>query len=180
MSEQERVVNGRIETILYPTDERNAMRVDGERDVLMVESSGGSIVPQSFAFPLDFYLRKQIITRDQWVAGTKLGFCWWRECGASPYVQFRYREGNGGARDTQFVPAGAFATRYRDAMAAIRNVAHRRIAYDVCCEGIPLRLSRRFKSERTAQRRGMPMLLDALDDLDRHFLRNRVDFDIDF
>ncbi len=166
--ENERVVDGRISTIILPTRSRTAKRIDGEKDVLIVEGERGGMQIQSFAFPLDFYLRKQFISRAQWRAGVRYHRLWKQGCLAG-YVQFQYREGDGGERKTQFVPPGAFALEWRNAQLAIRGVPERRIAYQVCCEGITLALNKDFPSTRTAQRKGMPLLLAALEDLIAHF-----------
>ena len=166
--DDERVVDGRISTIVLPTRSRTAKRIDGEKDVLIVEGERGGLQVQSFAFPLDFYLRKQFISRAQWHAGVRYHRLWRQGC-LSGYVQFQYREGDGGERNMQFVPPGAFALEWRNAQLAIRGVPERRIAYQVCCEGRTLALNPDFTSKRTAQRKGMPLLLIALDDLVRHF-----------
>jgi hypothetical protein len=85
------------------------------------------------------------------------------------YAQFQYRESRGGAPKMEFTPPGAFALEYRAAMAALSDVPQRRIVYHVCCEGKALQLSNQFASARTAQRRGMPLLLTALELLADHF-----------
>jgi hypothetical protein len=167
MDKEERVRDGKIDVIVLPTRQRTAKRIDGERDVLVVEGDRGGVQVQSFSFPLDFYLRKQFISRAQWLAGNRFHKLWSEAC-RDGYVQFQYRDGNGGPPNLEFVPPGAFAAEYREALKAIRNEC-RKIAYTVCCEGLTLRVSRLYPSPRTAQRHGMPLLLSALDDLIRHF-----------
>ena len=161
-------MDGRVNTIILPTRHRSAKRIDGEKDVLVVEGERGGVQVQSFAFPLDFYLRKQYISRQQWRAGVRYHNLWRQGC-LTGFVQFQYKEGNGGERKMQFLPNGAFALEWRNAQIAIRDVPHRRIAYQVCCEGITLALNPDFSHKRTAQRRGMPLLLAALDDLVEYF-----------
>ena len=167
--DDERVVDGRISTIVLPTRSRTAKRIDGEKDVLIVEGERGGLQVQSFAFPLDFYLRKQFISRAQWHAGVRYHRLWRQGC-LSGYVQFQYREGDGGERNMQFVPPGAFALEWRNAQLAIRGVSERRVAYSVCYCGHFLNTCPQFPSLRTARRKGMPLLLTALEDLIAYFI----------
>ena len=167
----ERIVDGRVQSVTYPTKARSAKRIDGEKDVLIVQSDpkrGGMLV-QSFAFPLDFYLRKEFITRAQWRAGVRYHRIWRQGC-LTGYVQFQYREGDGGERKTQFVPPGAFALEWRNAQLSIRGVPERRVAYSVCCDEHFLNTCPEFPSLRTARRKGMPLLLTALEDLVAYFV----------
>jgi hypothetical protein len=168
--EDEQIRDGRVHIVITPTPERSAKRIDGEKDVLIVEGDRGGIQMQSFSFPLDFYLRKQFISRRQWLAGNRLHKLWASGC-VEGYVQFQYRESNGGEPKLQFIPPGAFAIEYREAMRAVEGSERRRIAFHVCCDCQFLKTSKQFSSQRTAQRLGMPLLIDALDDLAKHFER---------
>lgn len=168
MQDEERIRDGRIHVVTQPTRERSAKRIDGERDVIVEEGDRGGCQMKSSSHPLDFYLRKRLITRLQWVAGNKLYKLWESGCLAS-YVQIQYRESTSSARSMQFTPPGAFAKEYREAMAAIGNVPQRRVAYYVCCEGQFLSTDPSFPSQRTARRHGMPLLIAALDALHNHF-----------
>lgn len=168
MDEQERVRDGRVHVVVLPTKERIAKRIDGERDLAIVEGDRGGMQIQSFSFPLDFYLRKQLVSRPQWRAGNKLHQLW-AAASLDGHVQFQYRESNGGEPKLEFVPPGAFNIEYGNALAAVRDIPRRKVVCSVCCEGHALSLLPGFSSERTARRRAMPMLIDALDDLVRHF-----------
>jgi hypothetical protein len=168
MKEGERIRDGRVEAVILPTKERCAKRIDGDRDIVIVESPRGGGEARSFSFPLDYYLRKEMITRKQWLAGDQL-FELYVEGTLPGHVQFRYRESNGNARVTAFTPPGAFATKYRDAIMSIRGLKARKVTFDVCCEGITLVRSKRFKSKWDAKREGMSYLLEGLDDLIDHF-----------
>lgn len=160
----ERIVDGRIEAIVSPTRERAAKRIEGERDVIILEGRSGGVEQRSFDFPLDFYLRKELITRKQWRAGNDLFDSWNAAC-RSGYVQFQYRESDGGARAMEFTPPGAWAIDYNRAMAAIRGEEERRIAEHVIIDGRSLSTSQPNRSRATGRRIGMPLLLSALDDL---------------
>lgn len=167
----DRIVDGRIQAIQSPNKWRSAKRIDGEKDVVILESPRGGVEQRSFLFPLDFYLRMELIERRQWLAGDRLNELY-AEGTLPGYVQFKYRDGGGGGKQMNPDPSGVMTREYRAAMMAIRGVPERRIAYEVCCEGKSLTLLWRlnhFTSKRTAQRVGMPRLRDALNDLADHF-----------
>ena len=166
--EDERVIDGRVSTILPPTSERYAKIIDGEKDVLKQEGERGGVQFQSFAFPLDFYLRKEYISRKQWKAGNKINYLW-ENRSASRYIQAQYQERKEGARELTFTPPGAFAIEFRDALSAIKKPSGRRIVRHVCCQGKFLSKDPRSKNPKAAQRIGMPLLLEALDQLVDHF-----------
>lgn len=105
----------------------------------------------------------------QWRTGVRYHRIWRQGC-LTGYVQFQYREGDGGERKTQFVPPGAFALEWRNAQLSIRGVPERRVAYSVCCDEHFLNTCPEFPSLRTARRKGMPLLLTALEDLVAYFV----------
>lgn len=143
---------------LGPT--REAKRNHG---VVMLEGERGGIEFRSFSDPLAVYRNQRWISTKQFRAGLKLYRLWYVGCIASGYVQMQYRETSGAGRPTEFTPPGFLATDYREAMAAIRGITSRRVAYWVCCEGIK---ASKFDTRRTT---GMDYLRSALDDLAEHF-----------
>ncbi|HYH64298.1 MAG TPA: hypothetical protein VD866_06330, partial [Urbifossiella sp.] len=126
---KERIVNGRVEAIVYPTKERNA-----KGDVRQITTDRGGREVRAYARDvLGYYLKRDHITPPQMRAGRRLERVYREGCTTLGYVQFQYRESSGGTREMNPDPPGASGKTFRDAMAAVRGRKEKKIAFDVCC-----------------------------------------------
>lgn len=137
-------------------------------DVVTVETDRGGSERRSLSRPLEFYVARGHITGAQYRAGLRLNALFERTA-QSPFVQVQYRDQEGGEKATSFVPAGFGAVEYRAALAAIASKDAEKVAVLVCCADMPASGSVEASSIRSAKRRGMAHLRQALDDLARHF-----------
>ena len=85
----------------------------------------------------------------------------------STFRVMRFEDVRGGHHDAQ--AKALLSPEYRKAMEAIRGERERAAAFAVCCEGKVVNSLDGFSSRRSAQRHGMKLLRDALDDLAYHF-----------
>lgn len=138
------------------------------RNVVAVQGDNTGYQLHSLACPLDFYVAKQQITGKQYRAGGRLRLLWAKSV-QSPYVQARYDNGEGGGATLSFIPLGMFAVEYRDALYIITSPKARAIAHSVCCEDIPASRVLKMTSRRTAERKSMAYLREALDQLAEYF-----------
>lgn len=142
-------------------------------DVAVDQGKRGGLEFRSFAFPLDFYLRRGHLGKDErlsarrWTAGNMLYERWWYGCASStPYRLMTFGERYSGYRPpvtSNRAKISSDAHEYREAMKAIRSLTARRVAYYVCCEG------QKAGAFGNRKRPGMEYLIEALDDLIRHF-----------
>ena len=124
---------------------------------VMAGDRGGREI-RSFAHPLDFYLKRDWITRPQRDAGNRYGELWEVGYGRSRYAQSRY-----GDPLTRGKHEAGRSDDCRDAFDraadAIRDIPARALAFHVCCLGYKAGPGRIVE------------LRDALDTLDTHFYR---------
>ena len=138
------------------------------RTIVVTEGDRGGREYRSLTSPLEFYVAKAQITGRQYRAGKRLHSLW--EKGAkSPYVQVQYRLDDGGAKAHSFVPPGFMAVEYRDALYSVGNDNARLVVFLVCCEGIAASRCLPSLTLRSAERKGMHYLREALDTLADHF-----------
>jgi hypothetical protein len=137
-------------------------------DVVAVEGTSGGRQYHSLDAPLEFYVARRVITGKQYRAGKRL-HALWAKANASAYVQVRYEDGDGGAKAMSFAPHGFGAVEFREAMQAVSSAEAREVVRKVCCEGIAASRCVSATSVRTAKRRGIALLVEALDALAAHF-----------
>lgn len=138
------------------------------KDVIVEEGERGGVQLRSIESPLDYYFFKRQITGKQRRAGMKLRFLWLSCCG-SGYRQMQYRESDGGSQTMEFVPPGFGGIEYRAALDAISGNQRKHMTFYVCCEGLMASKAIPFPSKRTAERKSMMLLREALDQLIDHF-----------
>jgi hypothetical protein len=126
---EQRIVNGRVEAIVYPTRERNA-----KGDVRQITTERGGLEFSVYARDvLSYYLKRDHITVPQLKAARRLHRLYREGCTSTGFVQFQYRESSGGSRDLNPDPPGASGRLFREAMDAVRGVKEKKLAFAVCC-----------------------------------------------
>jgi hypothetical protein len=161
MKDDERVIDGRVRTIVLPTKERIAK---GDLDIEETDRGGVNIrAKRQFNDPLYYYARNGHITDLQKRAGLRFYILWYHGAMRSRYVLCRYGEERAIRYAVNSTPQDVetyleMQEAYHFARKAIRGAKEKKIALEVCCEG------------RKAGMRGqMAWLRSALDDLVRHF-----------
>jgi hypothetical protein len=161
MQNGERVIDGRIKTIVLPTKERIAK---GDLEIEDTERGGVHIrAKRQFNDPLHYYARNGHITEVQKRAGLRFYILWYHGAMRSRYVLCRYGTertvryaGNSIPQDVETYLEMQEA--YHFARKAIHGTREKKIALTVCCHG-----------EKAGMRGQMAWLRNALDDLSRHF-----------
>jgi hypothetical protein len=159
--EKERVVDGRIKTIVLPTKERIA-----KGDLIVEETDRGGVhirTKRAFNDPIHWYARNGHISTPQKRAGLKLYILWYHGSMRSRHVLSRYDLERASTYAVSSTPQDVdthveMQEAYHLAHKAITGVYEKKVALEVCCHG-----------EKAGNRGGMMLLRRALDDLVKHF-----------
>ena len=153
--DEERVVDGRIKTIVLPTPERVA-----KGDLIVEETGKGGInirTRRTFNEPLQWYARNGHVTDAQKAAGLRFYTLWYYGAMRSRHVLSKFGDQRLPASGDADCPAQAQEA-YHHARKAIRGVREQEVAHLVCCH-----------CEKAGKHGQMQLLRSALDDLVKHF-----------
>ena len=156
--DEERVVDGRIKTIVLPTPERAAK---GDLDIEETGRGGVNIrVKRALNDVLQWYARNGHITDGQKYAGMKFHALWFHGAFKTGHAIMKYGDRVSGTPDADGCAKAQQAYHY--ARKAIRGTREKEVALRVCCYG-----------ESAGKRGQMDLLRNALDDLAAHFESER-------